>query len=295
MKYAVSNWIYGDEPLETTFQRLSRCGFDGIELMGEPDRYDPAEVLRLCDGYRLRVFSIAGMYPWPTNERDLANPDPSVRERAVAYLRRCVDFGRDLAASLIIVVPSAVGKTQPAGGLSGAEAWDESFRKDWDRAVESVGRAAEYAAEKGIVLAIEPINRYETYLVNSAEQGMRFISDVGSNWVKLHLDTFHMNIEERSPEEAVRLAGESLVNVHVSDSNRQAVGRGHFDFGAFMGALKAIGYEGALTLEPLPPVSDPYVAMKLDRYRLEWDAYARESVDRLRELERAIRGEATRR
>ena len=286
MKYSVSNWIYGDEPLETTFQRLSRCGFDGVELMGEPGRYHPEEVKLLCDKYDLRVLSIAGMYPWPTTERDLANPDPDVRQGAVAYLRRCVDFACYVGAPLIIVVPSAVGKTQPIGAIQSDKAWEGAYQRDWIHAVESVRQAAGYAAQKEILLAIEPINRYETYLVNTAEQGKRFISEVGSEFVKLHLDAFHMNIEEPVPADAVRAAGKLLVNVHVADSNRQAVGRGHFDFGALMKALKEIGYTRALALEPLPPVPDPYVAMKMDRYRSLWDIYAQESIGRLRELEK---------
>lgn len=286
MKYSISNWIYGDEPLETTFQRLSRHGFDGVELMGEPERYHPEEVRQLCDKYGLRVLSIAGMYPWPTTERDLANPDPGVRQRAVVYLRRCVDFACDVEAPLIIVVPSAVGKTQPVGAIQSDKAWEDAYQREWTHAVESVRQAAEYAAQKGTLLAIEPINRYETYLVNTAEQGIRFVSEVGSEFVKLHLDTFHMNIEEPVPADAVRAAGELLVNVHVADSNRQAVGRGHFDFTALMKALKEIGYTRALALEPLPPVPDPYIAMRMDRYRSLWDAYAQESIGRLRELEK---------
>ncbi|MGE5574124.1 MAG: sugar phosphate isomerase/epimerase family protein [Bacteroidota bacterium] len=288
MKYAVSNWIYGDEALETTFQRLFRCGFDGIELVGEPDRYCPSDVRRLCGKYNLGVLSIAGMYPWPTRERDLANPDPEVREKAVAYLRKCVDFACDVGAHLIIVVPSAAGKTRPVGDHWDGEAWENAYRDEWAYAVESVRQAARYAGERGVLLAIEPINRYESYLVNTAEQGMRFISEVGSESVKLHLDTFHMNIEESDPIRAVRSAGDSLVNVHISDSNRQAVGRGHFDFGALMRTLKEMGYDGPLTLEPLPPVPDPFIAMRMRRYSSLWDVYARESVQRLRELESSV-------
>lgn len=85
----------------------------------------------------------------------------------------------------------------------------------------------------------------------------------------------------------MRAAGNLLVNVHVADSNRQAVGCGHFDFRALLKALKGIGYSGALALEPLPPVPDPYAAMKMDRYRALWDSYADQSIRQLRELERA--------
>jgi D-psicose/D-tagatose/L-ribulose 3-epimerase len=106
--------------------------------------------------------------------------------------------------------------------------------------------------------------------------------------VKLHLDTFHMNIEEKDPAEAIRRAGELLVNVHIADSNRQAVGYGHTDFEAIMTALGEIGYERALALEPLPPVPDPYIAARLRRYEHLRDVYAEECIARLRQYEREV-------
>jgi D-psicose/D-tagatose/L-ribulose 3-epimerase len=254
--------------------------------MGEPQEYHLGEVNQLCEELNLQVLSIAGMYPWPTNDRDLANPDPQVRDRAVNYLKECLDFARALGAPLIIVVPSAVAKTSPVGDFATEEDWVAAAEREWSYAVESVKRAAEYAEQEGILLAVEPINRYETFLVNNVDQGLRFVSDVGSRQVKLHLDTFHMNIEERDPAEAIRKAGDLLVNVHIADSNRQAVGYGHTDFGAIMQALRDIGYERALALEPLPPVPDPYVAARLTRYRHLRDVYAEECITRLRQYEK---------
>jgi D-psicose/D-tagatose/L-ribulose 3-epimerase len=286
MKYSISNWIYGEEPLRKTFERLRRFGYDGIELKGEPQEYSPEEVNQLCREFDLQVLSIAGIYPWPTEGRDLANPNPQVRDRAVSYLRECVDFASGVGSPLIIVVPSAVAKTGPVGDFESEEEWAEAAAREWDYAVDSLRRAAAYAEEMGILLAVEPINRYETFLINNVDQGLSFVSDVGSSVVKLHLDTFHMNIEEKDPAEAVRKAGELLVNVHIADSNRQAVGYGHTDFRAIVKALKDIGYERALALEPLPPVPDPYVAARLSRYQHLRDVYAEECIGRLRQFEK---------
>jgi D-psicose/D-tagatose/L-ribulose 3-epimerase len=286
MKYSISNWIYGVEPLRTTFERLKRYGYDGIELEGEPQEYHRQEVNQLCRAFDLEVLSIAGIYPWPTDERDLANPDPRVRERAVNYLEECVDFASAVGAPLIIVVPSAVAKASPVGHFESEEEWVAAAEREWNYALESVRTAAVYAEQEGIALAVEPINRYETFLVNNVDQGLRFVSGVGSRAVKLHLDTFHMNIEEKDPAEAIRKAGELLVNVHIADSNRQAVGRGHTDFEAIMRALQEIDYQGALALEPLPPVPDPYIAARLRRYQHLRDLYAEESIVRLRQYEK---------
>lgn len=288
MKYSISNWIYGDEPLRITFQRLRKYNYDGIELEGEPQKYEVLEVQRLCQEFDLEVLSIAGMYPWPTKERDLSNPEPKVRERAVKYLQEGVDFAVDVGAPLIIVIPSTVAKTSPVGQFDTEEAWVEAAKREWAYAVESVKAAALYAEEKGIALAIEPINRYETFLINNVNQALRFISEVGSEAVKLHLDTFHMNIEEPDPSEAIRKAGNLLVNVHIADSNREAVGHGHIDFKSIMRALKDIGYQRALTLEPLPPVPDPYIAARLKRYQPLRDIYAEECIMRLRQCEREV-------
>ena len=286
MKYSISNWIYGDEPLRETFERLKRYGYDGVELMGEPRLYGVEEIRELCREFGLQVLSIAGIYPWPTEERDLANPDPEVRERAVKYLRECVEFAVDVGAPLIIVVPSAVAKTSPVGQFDTEDAWVEAAKQEWANAVGSVRKAAAYAEQKGVLLAIEPINRYETFLVNNVDQALRFVSEMEARAVKLHLDTFHMNIEEKDPAEAIRKAGELLVNVHIADSNRQAVGYGHTDFEAIMKTLKEIGYERALALEPLPPVPDPYIAARLKRYQHLRDLYAEECIARLRQYER---------
>lgn len=288
-KYAISNWIYGEEKLEVTFGRLSRFGYDGVELMGEPSQYDVEAVCALCKRLGLKVLSIAGMYPWPTEERDLSNPDPGVRSRAVQYLKDCCDFADKLGARIIIVVPSAVGKIQPAGNPRSEEEWLKAYEQEWELAVESISEAAVYAEKSGVTLAIEPINRYETFLVNTCEQGLRMIKDINSPAVKLHLDVFHMNIEERDPAGAIRCAGEMLVNLHVADSNRTAVGEGHVDFHAIMQALLDIGYNAALTLEPLPPVPDPYMAARMKRFMPLWDDYARLSIERLKAIEEALR------
>jgi len=266
MKYSVSNWIYGNEPLELTLARLARFGYDGVELEGEPGKYNVDEVNNLLRKYNLKVFSIAGIYPWPTDERDLANPDPEVRRKAIEYLKKTIDFAADLASPLVIVVPSAVGKASPVGRSDTEEAWLANIERDWNYAVESVKEVSDYAEKARVYLAIEPINRYETYLVNTAEQAIKFVSEVDSEFVKIHLDCFHMNIEEKDIAESIRKTGPLLINLHVADSNRQAVGNGHIDFKAVMKALLDINYQGAIAMEPLPPVSNPFLMKRLQKF-----------------------------
>lgn len=289
MRYCISNWVYGDELLEVTCQRLKKFGYDGIELEGEPDKYSPSKIKKLCKEYDLAVLGIAGMYPWPTKERDLSNPNPRIRSRAVDYLKKCCDFANQVGSPLIIVVPSAVGKTEPISDPQTEEEWEKAVEEEWNYAVESVNKAALYAEGAGVILVIEAINRYETFLVNSAKQALQFAKQVDSPAVKVHLDSFHMNIEESSLAGAVRETGGMLFNFHVADSNREAVGRGHINFKEIMGALNKINYDKSLSLEPLLPVSNPYIATKFKKYAELRDVYARESIENLKKYEKAVR------
>jgi sugar phosphate isomerase/epimerase len=123
-------------------------------------------------------------------------------------------------------------------------------------------------------------------LVNSIQDALYYACEVNSSHVKIMADTFHMNIEERDIPEAIRIAGNNLINVHLADSNRCSVGRGHINFKALIKALKEINYQYALTLEPLPPVYDPYLALEGGISEDIFDQYAAESIMGLKYFER---------
>jgi len=278
MQYSVSNWIYATEDLEKSLQRLAKYKYDAIELEGEPDKekYEPKKVKKKLKKYGLKVSSIAGMYLWKEEtKRDLASSDKKIREQTIVYLFKCIDYAYLVGAKLVIVVPAAVSKLAPS----------LSKKEDWKNSVETVQEVAKYAEKKDILLAIEPINRYETYLVNSVQDALCYSLEVNSTHVKIMADTFHMNIEERDIPEAIRIAGNNLINVHIADSNRCSVGRGHINFKALIKALKEINYQYALTLEPLPPVSDPYLVLEGGVSENIFDQYAAESIMGLKYFE----------
>ncbi len=253
MKASVSTWIFGPRPIEEVIATVHRLRYHGIELRGEPDLYDPAQVRGELEVRGMSTTSICGMYPGPNpgELRDLAHPDARERQRAVEYVRRCVELAHALDAPVVIVTPNPVAKLTPLA----------STEDEWSSAVEAVREAAVTAEQAGITLAIEPINRYETYLINSVATARRFAHDVGSPAVGVMLDTFHANIEDPDLTVAVLSAGDRLAHVHMADSNRQALGRGHLDVRSFVRVLQATGYAGALAMEPLPPISNPYVAL----------------------------------
>lgn len=284
MKYAVSNWIYAGEPLEHTFDRLKQYGYEGLEIEGDLDRYDPNAVRALAHRYGLTVCSVAGMFPWPGN-RDLSHPDPNLRARAVEYVRQLVAFADAVGAEQVLIVPTAVPRRAPAAYTGDPETWWTLVAQEWHHGVESVRQAAEAAKARGIRLAVEPINRYETFLLTTAEQGLRFLREVGSEAVCLHLDTFHMNIEEADPAAAVRRVAQHLSSLHISDSHRGPAGDGHTDFRSLLRSLRDIEFRGWLILEPLPQVPDLGVAIGSSRCVALRDAYAERSIRWLRELE----------
>lgn len=268
MKYSVSNYIYGKEPLQKTVQRLSKFGYDGIEMQGTPEMYDVKKVREFLADHHLGVSSIdaIGLY-----RLDPSSAQPEIRAKAVRYLKECVDFATRLEAPLVVVAATRSAKVEP----------ETSAEVEWKLAVESIRSVGEYADKAGVSLAVEPVNRYRTYLLNNVDQALKFVREVGLDCVGIVLDCFHMNIEEPDPAGAIRKAGRQLIHLHVADSNRQSVGRGHLDFKAIVRALKEIGYNRYLTMEMhLRP--DPFIPLSEE----EADLYTEETIRLLRLYEK---------
>lgn len=266
-------WIYGEAPLAETLARIAAAGCDAVELPGEPDRFEPAEVRTLLAHHRLAPVALTASCKAPETRRDLAHPDAAVRADAVAYVGRCLRFAAEIGAPLVQMLPSGETRLTPL-----AERDDE-----WRWSVEAMRAAAHEAERLRVRLAVEPINRYETYLVTSVDAALAYLDAVGSRWVGLTLDLFHANIEERTIPGAIRAAGSKVWNVHVADTNREGLGRGHLDLEACLAALRDVGYEGALVMEMTAPGPDPFRPIKDARSAGIVDGYLRESVARLRD------------
>lgn len=275
VKYSVSNWIYGEEPLEKGMERLSKFGYDGVEIAGEPQKISTEKIQKLLEKYGLAASSICGIY---TKERDLVSSSEKTRRGAVQYVKDCAKMAHEIGADIAIVVPSAVYKVKAEAPLE----------KEWGWAVEGIREVGGYAADLGVKLAIEAINRFETYFVNRIDQAVKLMKEVDLDNVRVMVDCFHMNIEEPSPANTIIQTGKKIVHVHIADSNRQAPGRGHTDFKSIVGALKTIGYDGYLAMEFLPPSADPYSALKGTRAGEFYDIYTRESIEFMKKIEEAL-------
>ncbi len=267
-------WIFGNRPLVALAADLFNWGYDGLELSGEPEQYDSAAVRQVLRDSGLGVLGVTASCNWPTDARDLANPDPAVRRRAVDHFRRCLDLAREVDAPVIGLIPGAVGRIRPLGDQ----------RDEWNWSVEAVQQIADHAGGVEVKVAVEALNRYETHLVNTAAQALRFVDAVASPIVGVVLDAYHMNIEEADPAEAIRAAGEKLLGLHVADTNRGGLGEGHLDLRPHISALRTIGYGGSIIVECTAPGPDPFRAIKDASSLGTVQQYAAETVGRLRAL-----------
>lgn len=272
----MTQWVVGNEPMERSFERLSRCGYDEIEFAAEPYTLKANECNALMKKYHLKCNSLCGIF---NDERDLTG-DGELGEKAVQYLRDSVDFAVAVGAKIIIVVPSPVGRTIKPEGKS-----IEDLKVN---AVKNLKQAADYAEKKGVKFAIETINRYETYFINTIHDALELVDKINSPAVGVMADLFHMNIEERSTVSSLCEAGDRLLHVHIADNTREAAGMGNTDFREAIRVLKHISYKGSLTMEFMYKVSNPYAATDMDTKSELMDQYAKQAIDYIRLLEQSI-------
>ncbi|NLJ86013.1 MAG: sugar phosphate isomerase/epimerase [Firmicutes bacterium] len=250
----VNNWIFGNASLAEVALRASRLGFDGIELVGEPKLYQASEVNKLMQEHGLKVLSICGMHPGPEagDLRLLSHPDASERQKAIDYVKSCVDLAKETGARSVLVVPSLVGQPEVL----------TSKEVDIQFAIESLQVAGEYAKTQQIILTIEPINRYEVGLVNSIDDAIEMAKAIDNEYVRIMGDTFHMQIEEADgiPNAIRRAGGYWFQHLHVADNTRQAPGMGDLPWREIIRALHDINYQGGISCEPLPKGKAPYDA-----------------------------------
>jgi sugar phosphate isomerase/epimerase len=270
-RFGVCAWIYGDAPLDQTLRRVAAAGYDGVELPGEPEQWSPAEVRGLLARHNLTPLGLTASCKVPETRRDLAHPDPAIRREAVSYLVGCLRIAAEIGAPVVQMLPSGESRLSPIAGRG----------EEWAWSVEALRQAVPEAERLRVRISIEPLNRYEAYLVTTVEEAIAYVDEVASPWVGMTLDTFHANLEEPDIAKSILAAGARLLHVHVADTNRQGLGRGHLDLAAVAAALRGISYTGAIVAEVLPPGPDPFCSIKDDRSPNILDDYIRESLDRL--------------
>lgn len=271
-RFGVCAWLYGKAPLDETLARIAAAEYAGVEIPGEPEAYSPAEVRRLLSWHGLAPLALTASCTVPETRRDLAHPDSTVRDEAVGYVVECLRFAAEIGAPLVQMLPSGETRLSPIATRS----------EEWAWSVEGMRRAAREAERLGVRICVEPLNRYEAYLVTTVQDALAYLAAVGSPWVGLTLDLFHAGIEEPDLAKSIAAAAGRLWHVHAADTNRQGLGRGHLDLAAATRALREIGYSGSVVLEVMPPGPDPFCSIKDAESPQILDAYLRESLGLLR-------------
>ena len=225
----------------TNAATIAAMGYDGVELaIRDPRLVEADDLLRVLDANTLVVPAIGTGQAWGEEGLSFTDPDPAVRAAAIARLKSHFPLAGRLGA--VVVVGLLRGIVKPGVSQDQAMAW----------LVAALRECCTAAADVGVRVALEPINRYETTLINSVGQGLELVEAVGAANMGLLADTFHMNIEEPSIEGSIRQAGDRIFHFHVADSNRWHPGAGHLDFATILRTLFAAGYAGFVSGEFLP-------------------------------------------
>jgi len=251
--------------MEQGLQALSQAGFDYAELsLRTTGDLDPVRLRELLQELDLQISAIATGQACLFDSLCLCSPDSAQRRQAVDHFKNMILFAKDLEIPRVII-----------GGIRGRLAGTPDQQMlQYDLGVDSIRQCAHWADDNGIMLLIEPINRYEANWILTASEGMDILKEIDVPSTKLLLDTFHMNIEESSMKSALIQTGEKLGYVHLADNTRCAPGQGQTNFREILETLKEIGFDGPLVSEILPLPDDATAVQQTAQF---WESINTES------------------
>ena len=231
--------------------------FDAIELsVRDPEEKAVKDALKISSDYGLKVSAIATGQSYYNDHMSLSDLSEGRRKVCINRMIANIDLASSLNSFIIIGGIRGAGKNSDKSDLS---QYMENFK-------ESIGELIPYAEKNNVILLLETINRYETILVNNAAQALNLLDEVKSENLKILLDTYHMNIEERLIEESLRMTKDCVKYVHFADSNRLAPGWGYINFKSILSTLNEIGYEGFIGFEILPKPGDYEAAVQVKEF-----------------------------
>lgn len=246
MKIGVNTWVW-TSPFGTKdfglIPKIKSMGFDIIEVaVDDPSLIDATLLNKMAQEQGLSI-TICGAFG-PT--RDISSDDPAIRRNGADYISECIRLAQAVGSTLVAgPVYAAVGKTR----LVSAD--QKARERAW--CVENLRAVGKIASDAGVTIGIEPLNRFETDMINLVEQALALIHEIGHPAYKVHIDTFHCNIEEKSIPEAIRMAGSLLGHFHACENDRGTPGTGHIDWIGVRDALRDIGYDGPVVIESFTP------------------------------------------
>ncbi|HET8735040.1 MAG TPA: sugar phosphate isomerase/epimerase family protein [Pricia sp.] len=244
--YGVSTWLW-QSPFTTEsvslFPKIRQMGFDAVEIpVEDPSLIDGTTVKEALDANGLKGL-VCGVFG-PT--KDLTADDPALHENCFRYVEQCFTLCNAWGAEFLAgPMYSAVGKARMVSG--------EQRKIEWERAVTNLRKVCGMAQNHDVSIALEPLNRFESDLVNTAEDVMRLIGDINHPSAKVLLDGFHMTIEEKDIRKAIHTVGNKLVHVQVSENHRGVPGTGLTPWGDFKKGLEEVDYTGTISIESFTP------------------------------------------
>jgi 5-keto-L-gluconate epimerase len=223
-----------------TIKQAGQIGFDAVELhIPDPGEVDAGAIRQVCHAASVSVSSIGTGLAFVRDGLTLTSNDEAVRSKALIRLQAFIELAGELGCVLIV-------------GLVRGQVRDVGDQVTFKQAlVAALTTCLPLAERHGVTLVLEAVNRYESDTLNTIAECVAFIGGFRSDHLKVHIDTFHMNIEEDRIGASIEAAGPYIGHVHVADSNRHYPGRGHYDFRETIMALKKVGYTGALSVECL--------------------------------------------
>ena len=285
MELSFSTWVFGMESLEESMERLARFGVKYIEIGGNyggPDvgyQTDVEGVKELLRKYNMKCSGICGFFG---DSNALSTNNNFNRQFAKDYIRKEVEFCKAIGGSYVLVVPGAVGRSEP---------YDTS---DYARSVETLRSVADIFVEHNIKCAVEPINSAEVAICNTIESVKQYIQDINHPGIQhINGDIFHMLCGEKHISNSILDAGEQLINLHIEDSNRLPIGNGMMDMDTIIQALYVMGYnkEGRyVTGEPLGAGRNSYAITYGQHSKEVKDKLVSDTVNYFREREEALLG-----
>ena len=283
LNFGWSNWQFGMEDLAVSADRLSRMGVEYIELHGNRYGadlgYDATEVRTILDDHGLKVSGVCGMV---SPDSELSSNRPHITQRAIDYFRRNIDLCAEVGGTYVLFTPGAVGRPQK---------YDDH---EFDRAADAIRILGDHFEQAGVRAALEPVRSAEVSFGHTVDEIKRLIERIDHPAVRYICgDLYHLLAEETHMGEAIVSAGEQMVNLHMADSNRRALGEGVLDLDTVIMSLYAIGYNRAdrfCTAEPLGPGGDPYPARFGNPDPAALDERVRTSVNYFREREEEVLG-----
>lgn len=242
MTFGLNTFLFESPFNDKTFylvKKFKQWGFDGIELaLEDPEHIKPRSFKKVLNDEGMMCETVcAALGP----DRDLRGTKDQQRT-ALDYLTRLMDVMSEIGATILIgPLYSSVGRAEPRD--------ENEYKRQWDVVVKNLQHISDYAGQRNLKLAIEPLNRYETDFINTSGQAMKLVKDIGHDAAGLLLDTYHMNIEEKDSAAAIRSAGDRLYHFHACGCDRGTPGNDHINWKNIVQALNDVQYNKSIVIE----------------------------------------------